>query len=142
MNYQEQKFIKRKVETKNIMINLIKYNYSDRLRITEYLELLKFLWIELKNRNLLDKYEIAFDVDVESLKRVVEYNSDIFVDDIKYSNDIRIKVPEMLRDYIGRYFIDETIDEIVKNYCDTKDKTSTTLISSSNSINLKKSLVR
>ncbi len=118
----EQKLIKKKVQTKDIMINLIKYNRNDRLTTSEYLDLIKIIYKELKENQLLDKYDIVFDVDVESLKRVAEYNSDIFIDEIRYSDEIRIRVPEMLDDYYEKYFIDETIDGIVKNYCETTKK--------------------
>lgn len=117
----EQRHIKKKVQTKDIMINLIKYNRSDRLTTSEYLNLIKFIYKKLKESQLLEKYEIAFDIDIESLKRVAEYNSDIFIDEIMYSDEIRIKSPRKLEDYFERYFIDETIDAIVKNYCETKN---------------------
>lgn len=117
----EHKNIKKKVQTKDIMITLIKYNHSDRLTVSEYLDLLKIIYQKLKETQLLDKYEIAFDVDIESLKRVAEYNSDIFIDEISYSNEIRIRVPENLNDYFEKYFIDETMDRIVKDYCETKN---------------------
>lgn len=104
------------------MINLIKYNRNDRLTTSEYLDLIKIIYKELKENQLLDKYDIVFDVDVESLKKVAEYNSDIFIDEIRYSDEIRIRVPEMLDDYYEKYFIDETIDGIVKNYCETAKK--------------------
>lgn len=119
---EEQKLIKKKVQTKDIMINLIKYNRNDRLTTSEYLDLIKIIYKELKEKQLLDKYDIAFDVDIESLKRVAEYNSDIFIDEIRYSDEIRIRVPEMLDDYFEKYFIDQTIDGIVKNYCETTKK--------------------
>lgn len=116
----EHKNIKKKVQTKDIMITLIKYNHNDRLTTSEYLDLLKIIYKKLKETQLLDKYEIAFGVDIESLKRVAEYNSDIFIDEIRYSDEIRIRVPENLSDYFKKYFIDETIDRIVKDYCETK----------------------
>lgn len=115
------KNIKKKVQTKDIMITLIKYNYGDRLTTSEYLDLLKIIYQKLKETQLLDKYEIAYDVDIESLKRVAEYNSDIFIDEISYSDEIRIRVPENLNDYFEKYFIDETMDRIVKDYCETKN---------------------
>lgn len=124
----EQKLIKKKVQTKDIMITLIKYNCSDRLTTSEYFDLIKFILKELKDKELLDKYEIAFNVNTESLKRVVEYNSDIFVDEIRYSDEIRIRLPEKSEDYADRYFIDETIDGIVRNYCETKNKVLDDLI--------------
>lgn len=117
----EHKNIKKKVQTKDIMITLIKYNRSDRLTTSEYLDLLKIIYKKLKEIQLLDKYEIAFDADIESLKRVTEYNSDIFIDEIGYSDEIRIRIPENLSDYFKKYFIDETMDRIVKDYCETKN---------------------
>lgn len=117
----EQKNIKKKVQTKDIMITLIKYNHSDRLTTSEYLDLLKIIYKKLNETQLLDKYKIAFNVDIESLKRVVKYNSDIFIDEIRYSDEIRIRVPEKLDDYFKKYFIDETIDGIIKDYCEIKN---------------------
>lgn len=103
------------------MITLTKYKCSDRLTTSEYLDLIKFILKKLQDKELLDKYEIAFNVDAESLKRVVEYNSDIFIDEIRYSDEIRIRLLEKLDDYFKKYFIDETIDGIVKDYCETKN---------------------
>lgn len=117
----KQRHIRKKVQTKDIMITLIKYNRSDRLTASEYLDLLKIIYKKLKEIQLLDKYEIAFGVDIESLKRVAEYNSDIFINEINYSDEIRIRLPERLDDYFKKYFIDETIDGIVKGYCETRN---------------------
>ncbi|MBE6149903.1 MAG: hypothetical protein E7170_04205 [Firmicutes bacterium] len=112
--------MKKCIQTKDLIINLIKYNNSDRITTIDYLELLKFIYKKLKEQKLLDKYEIAFEIDTESLKRVAEYNSDILVDEIEYSNEIRIKSPTKLEDYFKKYSIDETVDEIIKNYCELK----------------------
>ena len=116
--------MKKIVETKNLIIRLMKYKKQDFITVEYLLNFMEYLRNELYDQNMMDEYLMAYDINIGSIKKVIEYNADIFYnwlmfspDDLNYSEKIYIKNPKLLEEYILKYTIDENIDEIMRRYC-------------------------
>lgn len=109
-----------KIGTKSLMISLIKHRKKDYFIIPDYLCFIDFLYKSLKESGLLPKYEIAFDVNIFSLKRSVDYNDDLFKDEILYEDRIYLRNPNKLDYYVAKYCDDAIIEKYINKYCNEK----------------------
>lgn len=103
------------VDTKTIIINLLKEDKKDYLSIDRLCELVDFIFVELSKQEKLNDYQISFDINFYSIERTVQYNDDIFELDIDGEN-LRLKAKNSASDLAEKYQVDETITTIIQSF--------------------------
>lgn len=106
---------KKYVDTKTIIVNLLKEDKKDYLSVERLQNLVDFLYVELSKQNKLNQYQISFDINFYSIERTVQYNNDIFELDIDGEN-LRLKKRESADDLAQKYQVDDTIISIIRNF--------------------------
>ena len=103
------------VDTKTIIVNLLKEDKKDYLSVERLQNLVDFSYVELLKQNKLNQYQISFDINFYSIERTVQYNNDIFELDIDGEN-LRLKKRESADDLAEKYQVDDTIISIIRNF--------------------------
>lgn len=103
------------VDAKTIIVNLLKEDHQPYLSIERLLKLVEFIYVELNKRGKLDSYQISFDINFYSIKRTVQYNSDIFELDID-GEHLRIRERESVDELADRYQVDDTLSSIIRDF--------------------------
>lgn len=103
------------IDTKTIIVNLLKEDAQDYLSLDRLRSLLRFIHRELLERNILDNYQIFFDVNFNSIRRTVLCNETIFVLDFDGDN-IYLREPMSIDTLADRYQVDETIRGIIHTF--------------------------
>lgn len=103
------------VDTKTIIINLLKEDKKDYLPIKRLENLLDYIYAELSKQNKLKQYQIAFDINIYSVERIVQYNNDIFELDLDKEN-LRLKKRGTADDLAKKYQADDTTISIIRNF--------------------------
>lgn len=103
------------VDTKTIIVNLLKEDKKDYLSVERLQNLVDFIYVELLKQNKLNQYQISFDINFYSIERTVQYNNDIFELDIDGEN-LRLKKRESADDLAEKYQVDDTIISIIRNF--------------------------
>lgn len=107
--------IPKSIDTKTIIVNLLKEDAQEFLSLGRLKSLLKFIHRELLKRNILDNYQIFFDVNFDSIRRTVLYNKTIFELDFDGGN-IYLREPTSIDALADRYQVDETIRGIIHTF--------------------------
>lgn len=110
-----KKVYKTYVDTKTIIVNLLKEDKKNYLPVERLEKLVDFIYQELSKQNKLSEYQISFDINFYSIERTVQYNNDIFELDIDGEN-VRLKKRESADDLARKYRVDRTIIEIIKKF--------------------------
>lgn len=103
------------VDTKTIIVNLLKEDKKNYLSVERLQKLVDFIYLELSKQNKLKEYQISFDINFYSIERTVQYNNDIFELDIDGEN-LRLKKRESADDLAEKYQVDETIITIIREF--------------------------
>ena len=103
------------IDTKTIIVNLLKEDKRNYLSIDRLLELLDFIYAELKKTCKLDEYQIMFDINFDAIERTVRYNNNIFRLDID-GERIYLRTPDEIDNLVSQYQVDDTIHEIIRRY--------------------------
>lgn len=103
------------VDTKTIIVNLLKEDKKNYLSVERLEKLVDFIYQELSKQNKLREYQISFDINFYSIERTVQYNNDIFELDIDGEN-VRLKKRESADDLAEKYQVDDTIIKIIRNF--------------------------
>lgn len=111
MSHNMPKFI----DTKTIIVNLLKEDQKEYLSFDRLQELLNFIYKELLNRKILDDYHILFDINFDSIERTVLYNNNIFILDLD-DEAIYLRQPNLISDLAKRYQVDDTIYNIIREF--------------------------
>lgn len=107
--------IKTTIEAKTIIISMMHNTDSDNLSLGNLQALLEFINKELERIDKLDNYQITYDISYESIERIAQYNSDIFVLDMDKEH-IRLKKKDSLEALYEKYKADETISAIINEF--------------------------
>jgi len=107
--------IPKPIDTKTIIVNLLKEDAQEYLSLERLRNLLRFIHRELFKRNILDNYQIFFDVNFNSLRRTVLCNKTIFELDFDGDN-IYLREPASIDILADRYRVDDTIQEIIHTF--------------------------
>lgn len=103
------------VDTKTIIVNLLKEDKKNYLSVERLQKLVDFIYLELSKQNKLNEYQISFDINFYSIERTVQYNNDIFELDIDGEN-LRLKKRESADDLAEKYQVDDTIITIIRDF--------------------------
>lgn len=103
------------VDTKTIIVNLLKEDKKNYLSVERLQKLVDFIYLELSKQKKLNEYQISFDINFYSIERTVQYNNDIFELDIDGEN-LRLKKRESADDLAEKYQVDDTIITIIRNF--------------------------
>lgn len=103
------------IDTKTLIVNFMKENNTDYILVNRFLKLINFIFNELYFKQILDNYKICFDINSYSIKRVTEYNSDIF--ELDLSDEILYLCYGLNSiDLAKKYHLDKTISNIIANF--------------------------
>ena len=86
----------------------MKLKNTTRIKIKEYIELMKFIYWELSNCNKLRHYRMAFDVNPEHIQHTVDSNGDILklsLDESEVVLKKDIDFEKLINHYAIDYFI-------------------------------------
>ena len=83
------------IDTKTIIVNLLKADKKTYLSFDRLQELLSFLYNELKDQCRLENYNIFFNVNFDAIERTVRYNEKIFGLDIE-AGTIYLREPKSI----------------------------------------------
>lgn len=103
------------VDTKTIIVNLLKEDKKNYLSVVRLQKLVDFIYLELSKQKKLNEYQISFDINFYSIERTVQYNNDIFELDIDGEN-LRLKKRESADDLAKKYQVDDTIITIIRHF--------------------------
>ncbi len=103
------------VDTKTIIVNLLKEDKKNYLSVERLQKLVDYIYSELSKQNKLNEYQISFDINFYSIERTVQYNNDIFELDIDGEN-LRLKKRESADDLAEKYQVDDTIISIIRHF--------------------------
>lgn len=103
------------IDTKTIIVNLLKADRKSYLRFDRLLELLSFIYDKLKDQCELKHYNIFFNVDLDSIERTVRYNAKIFGLDID-AGTIYLREPQSIDLLAEQYQVDDIITHIISEY--------------------------
>lgn len=110
-----EKMYKTYVDTKTIIVNLLKEDKKNYLSVERLQKLVDYIYSELSKQNKLNEYQISFDINFYSIERTVQYNNDIFELDIDGEN-LRLKKRESADDLAEKYQVDDTIISIIRHF--------------------------
>lgn len=103
------------VDTKTIIVNLLKEDKKTYLPLERLQKLLEHIYEELRKKGMLSGYRISFNVNFGAIERTVLYNRNIFGLDIVGEN-IYLRGNRSIDELADRYRVDETIHKIIKNF--------------------------
>ena len=102
------------VDTKTIIVNLLKEDKKTYLPIDRLIDLLDYIYEQLQEQNKLEDYQIMFDVYFDAIERTVIYNNNLFALDTD-DNTIYLKDRNSF-DTVTNCKFDDTINSIVKKF--------------------------
>lgn len=105
------------VDTKTIIVNLLKEDKKTYLPLDRLQKLLECIYEELRRQCKLSGYRISFNINFDAIERTVLYNRNIFGLDIDGEN-IYLRADQSIDELADQYQVDETIHEIIKNFAD------------------------
>lgn len=108
-------FMSKIVDTKTIIINLLKVDQKTYLSISRLQNLIHFIYLQLKEQCKLDSYHISFDINFYAIERTILYNNRIFDLDID-AKKIYLRKSESVDQLAQLYPTDETIFRIIENF--------------------------
>ncbi len=103
------------VETKSIIVNLLKEDQKDYLSVDRLLNLVDFIYHELSRQDKLKDYQMSFDINFYSIERTVQYNSDLFDLDLD-GKTLRLREHNSQEKLAKRYSVDATIQKIISDF--------------------------
>lgn len=103
------------VDTKTIIVNLLKIDKKNYLSVNRLQELIHFIYLGLKEQCKLEAYQISFDINFDAIKRTVLYNNRIFDLDID-GEMIYLRDTESVDQLARRYQADATILGIIEAF--------------------------
>lgn len=104
------------VDTKSIVVHLMKEDKRDSVSVSRVLELMQFLFESLSEKKLESNYHISYDINVYSIERMAKYNSDIF--DLDFCMEtLYLKKQNSEYELAAKYPVDETIQSIIHSFC-------------------------
>lgn len=101
------------VDTKTIIINLLKVDKKSYLSVKRLQELIHFIYLQLKEQCILEEYKISFDINFDAIERTVLYNNRIFDLDID-GETIYLRKKESVDQLVQYYQTDTTISKIIQ----------------------------
>lgn len=103
------------VDTKTIIINLLKVDQKTYLSVKRLQELIHFIYLQLKEQCELQAYQISFDINFDAIERTVLYNNRLFDLDLD-GKMIYLRDTESVDQLAQRYQADDTIFNIIKKF--------------------------
>lgn len=102
-------------DTRTIIVNLLKEDKETYLSISRLHKLLHYIYVELTEKQIIDEYQILFDVSFDSIERTVIYNTNIFSLDIK-GEKIYLREPHKIDELARKYKVDDIVGEIIREF--------------------------
>lgn len=109
--------VPRFIDTKTIIVNLLKEDKQRFLSVSRLNELLDFIYIKLLESNKLDKYQITFDINYNALARTIIYSGNIFALDFDNSK-IYVKEAYSFEKIADENLLDPTILGFVQEFAE------------------------
>ena len=102
-------------DTKTIIVNLLNEDKGTYLSIGRLYKLLDFIYDELKEKSILNEYQICFDINFDAIERTVMYNNNIFMLDID-GECIYLREHQDISLLVEQYKVDHTVQQIIKKF--------------------------
>ncbi len=102
-------------DTRTIIVNLLNEDKETYLSFSRLQKLLKYIFFELKEKSMLNEYQISFDISFDAIERTVIYNNNIFALDIDEER-IYLREPENIEELAQQYKVDDTVSTIIKEF--------------------------
>lgn len=103
------------LDTKTIIINLLKEDKKEYLSFKRLQKLLVYIYNELIKIEKIDRYNTCFDVNFDAIERTVLYNNNLFILDID-GEMIYLRKPELAESLAEQYKTDEIIKTIIVEF--------------------------
>lgn len=103
------------VDTKNIIVNLLKEDKKEYLSIERLQNLLNYTYIELWKLKKLNDYQITFEIDSDAIKRTVLYNKEIFALDASEKTIYLCNFGD-INNFADNFSVDSTLLGIIKKF--------------------------
>ena len=103
------------IDTKTIIVNLLKADKKNYLSFGRLHGLLQFIYDELKKCCALDNYNIFFNINFDAIERTVLYDNQIFGLDIDEGR-IYLRESQNIDQLAEQYQVDSTIGSIISRY--------------------------
>ena len=103
------------IDTKNIIVNLLKEDKKEYLSIERLQNLLSYIYIELWKLKKLNDYQITFEINFDAIERTVLYNKEIFALDIN-EETIYLRNFGNINNLADNFSVDSTLLSIIKKF--------------------------
>lgn len=101
------------LDTRTIIVNLLKVDKETYLSLGRLQKLLFFIYDELIKNNEIDKYNICFNVNFDSIERTILFNNDIFKLDI--DGEI-IYLRKSVEELANKFKTDKNIENLIEKF--------------------------
>lgn len=105
------------VDTRTIIVNLLKEDKTTYLSLERLQDLLDYIYLELWKLEKLKDYQITFDVNFDALERTVMYNREVFALDIR-GETIYLRDTQEIDALTWDYTLDDTLLKIIREFAD------------------------
>ena len=102
-------------DTETIIVNLIKQDNKSFLSLGRLYDSLRYIYVQLQKRKILDNYQILFDVYFGAIENTIINDGDLFSLDIE-NNIIYLINKAELDEISSDYKLDDTLDSIIKEF--------------------------
>lgn len=109
--------VPRFIDTKTIIVNLLKEDKQRFLSVSRLNELLDYIYIKLLESRKLDEYQITFEINYNALARTVIYSGNIFALDFDNSK-IYVKDAYLFEKIADENSLDPTILGFVQEFAE------------------------
>ena len=103
------------IDTKNIIVNLLKEDKKEYLSIERLQNLLNHIYIELWKLKKLNDYQMTFDINFDAIERTVLYNKEIFALDTN-KETIYLCNSGDINNLADNFRVDSTLLSIIKKF--------------------------
>lgn len=104
-----------KIDTETIMVNLLKEDKKRYCTLERVQSLCEYIYKKLREENVINEYTLKFEVDFESIERVVLYNNRIFKLNIE-DEIIYLREEKNVDDLARRFPADERIKGFIHEF--------------------------
>ena len=106
--------MKKALEAKAILLHILAVENKPFISVARFQRLLVYIYNELVLRKLLGKFDVIFDVDVDSIERVVLYNIADF--DMDLDREIIYLRRKKGKESATKVELDTTLVEIINDF--------------------------
>lgn len=104
------------IDTRSIIINLLKEDKKVYLSISRLQKLLMYIYEQLLAEEDLGQYNICFDINFDAIERTVLYNNNIFQLDFE-GRMIYLRKTQNIDSLAEKYQTCDKISELIRSFC-------------------------